>query len=188
MYWKRLRRVTAAPRLRRPVARSANWSMIWEPAWETKVYAKWEGDRCQNQASWVPKSFTIHNKSAKVRSKIYENRSMKPSWSDLVPSWLEVKDPWPILGPSLGLLGASWLQEGGSWAILGSKLGPKINQNWSQERSERLSIRSSFWRLIFEQNRSKFGVDLRAVFERISVSFFVEFCTQHNIAEGTNVL
>ena len=138
-----MRRVTAAPQHWGPVARSADRSMIWEQASETKVYAKWKRNRCQNQASWVAKSFKIYQKSAQVRSKIYENRSMKPSWSDLVPSWLQVGGPWPILAPSLGVLGRSWLQDEGFGLHLGSQMGPQIRQNPSQERSEMLSFLSS---------------------------------------------
>ena len=91
-------------------------SMIWEPAPETKVYAKWQRNRCQNEASWVAKSFKIYQKSAKVRSKIYEHRSMKPSWGDFGRIWC-------YLGCKLEVLGLSWRQIWGSWADLGSKMG-----------------------------------------------------------------
>ena len=138
-----MRRVTAAPQHWGPVARSADRSMILEQASETKVSAKWERNRCQNEGSWVPKSSKIYAKSAQARSKIYENRSMKPSWGDLVPSWLQVGGPWPILAPSLGVLGRSWLQDCGFGLHLGSQMGPQIHQNPSQERSDMLSFLSS---------------------------------------------
>ena len=134
-------------------------------------------------------------------------------WGYLGSCWLKVMSFGRILVGFFLLFRSQMAQDAfkmGSWAVLGSKLGLKMVQNRSQERSETLSSRWSIGSLIFEaiwnefgsilgfknppkmepswvQNRSKFGVDLRAVFERISVSFFVEFCTQHNIAEGTHV-
>ena len=153
----------------------------------------------------------IHQKSIKNQWKWGPWGGPGATWGYLGSCWLKVIGFGVILSPIWRVLGASWLQVGGSWAVLGSKLGLKMNQNRFQERCESLSIRWSIWRLIFEaiwsefgfilgskkppkmepswvQNRSKFGVDLRAVFERISEPFFVQLCMQHNIAEGTNVL
>ena len=88
---------------------------------------------------------------------------------------------------------------GPSWGQAGIKIDKKRCQKKNEKRLHLEGILERIWlHLDFQkppkmepswvQNRSKFGVDLRAIFERISVSFFVEFCTQHNIAEGTNVL
>ena len=68
-----------------------------------------------------------------------------PDWSGrailgwvLGPLWagfgVDLRHLWAVLG-------ASWLQESGSWAIFCSKLGRKLVENRSQERSEMLSIR-----------------------------------------------
>ena len=108
----------------------------------------------------------------KIVSKIHQ-KSIKNQWK-----W----GPWGRPGTTLGVIGLMlvesdefwphfgvifflflaprWLQDSfkmGSLVVLGSKLGFKMEQNRSQERSEPLSIRWSIWRLIFEAIWSEFG-------------------------------
>ena len=73
---------------------------------------------------------------------------------------VESDEFWPHFGRIFSLFRskmASRCFKMGSWAVLGSKLGLKMEQNRSQERSETLSIRWSIWRLIFEAIWSEFG-------------------------------
>ena len=107
----------------------------------------------------------------KIISKIHQ-KSIKNQWK-----W----GPWGRPGTTLGVFGVMLVESDefgphfsrifllfrsqmaqdafkmGSWAVLGSKLGLKMRQNRSQERSETLSIRWSIWRLIFEAIWSEFG-------------------------------
>ena len=80
------------------------------------MYAKWKQNRCQNEAGWVAKSFKIYQKSAKLRSNIYEHRSMKPSWGDFGRILC-------YLGCKLEVLGLSGRQDGGFRLHLGSQNG-----------------------------------------------------------------
>ena len=73
---------------------------------------------------------------------------------------VESDEFWPHFGRIFSLFRSKMAQDAfkmGSWAVLGSKLGLKMEQNRSQERSETLSIRWSIWRLIFEAIWSEFG-------------------------------
>ena len=73
---------------------------------------------------------------------------------------VESDEFWPHFNWYFSLFRSQMAQDAfkmGSWAVLGSKLGLKMEQNRSQERSETLSIRWSIWRLIFEAIWSEFG-------------------------------
>ena len=153
-------------------------------------------------------------KSMKMTSKIQQNRSMRLSWGDfggtwchlgcklevLGLSWLQVGRSWADLGPKLGILGRFGLQVGAqnriksvpraiwkaiifsvdlkidfgsdlvpTWPHLGRQNHPKMMPSWLQNR-----CKLGRW---FD---SCFGWDLGTI--------FIEFCTQHNMAEVTNVL
>ena len=153
-------------------------------------------------------------KSFKNPSKINENEVhggvLGWLWGYLGSCWLKVIGLgtfWPQFGGSWGHLGSKRVDPGPFWApTWGSKwakIGPKSDpkryplddrfEDWFLKILERIWLHLELQKPpkmepSWVQNRSKFGVDLRAIFERISVSFFLQFCTPHNIAEGTNIL
>ena len=182
IYWERLRRVTAAPRLRRSVAHSAKW-----------------GVGCDIDLKMKPESI-------KMESIIYE-KSFKNQWK-WDPKSMKI-EPWGRpghLGSNLRclrpILAAIWWVLGRSWGHFGVQVGVRIGLNRSQERSETLLILSLIWRWIFEALWSELGpilapktfpkwgqvgskidaswsVDLRAVFGRMLATFLSNF--QHNM-------
>ena len=131
---------------------------------------------------------TFVQKSIKIYSKIDQNRSQGPLGELWRPSWPQEQKKCvrpPFVPP-----------------LLGAKLEPKIDQNRSQERSKRRSFFWLIWRSIFgaiwcqlgpilapqsppkwgqvgSQIDASWGVDLKAVFERILVQFLLTFLRQH---------
>ena len=114
IYWKRLRRVTAAPRLRRPVAHSANWGV----SFEIDLKIKQVGLQNPSKLGWFFDRFWL------IFGRFWGWKSMKNQQKSIpkrIKNKISIWDRfWTALEWVLGGLGGVL---GGSWAALGSNMG-----------------------------------------------------------------